>query len=71
MMASLMITLGTLGDRICRRRLLLAAVAVFGLASVVAAYSVNPGMLIAARAVLGIAAAAIAPCTLSLIDTVL
>ncbi|WP_433161076.1 MFS transporter [Kribbella sp. CA-247076] len=69
MVAGLMITMGTLGDRIGRRRLLLAAAAVFGAASVVAAYSTSPGMLIGARAVLGIAGAAIAPTTLSLIST--
>jgi MFS transporter, DHA2 family, multidrug resistance protein len=69
MVAGLMITMGNLGDRIGRRRLLLAAAAVFGVASIVAAYSVSPGMLIGARAVLGIAGAAIAPCTLSLIST--
>jgi len=70
MVAGLMITMGTLGDRIGRRRLLLIAAAVFGVASIVAAYSVSPGMLIGARAVLGIAGAAIAPCTLSLISTI-
>ncbi|MFD7156070.1 MFS transporter [Kribbella sp. NPDC059898] len=69
MVAGLMITMGTLGDRQGRRRLLLIAAAVFGVASVVAAYSMSPGMLIGARAVLGIAGAAIAPCTLSLIST--
>ena len=69
MVAGLMITMGNLGDRLGRRRLLLIAAAVFGVASIVAAYSVNPGMLIGARAVLGIAGAAIAPCTLSLIST--
>ncbi|GAA3143479.1 MFS transporter [Kribbella aluminosa] len=69
MVAGLMITMGNLGDRVGRRRLLLVAAAVFGFASVAAAYSVSPGMLIGARAVLGIAAAAIAPCTLSLIST--
>ncbi|WP_410784940.1 MFS transporter [Kribbella sp. C-35] len=69
MVAGLMITMGSLGDRLGRRRLLLISAAVFGVASIVAAYSVNPGMLIGARAVLGIAGAAIAPCTLSLIST--
>ncbi|GAA2826020.1 MFS transporter [Kribbella solani] len=69
MVAGLMITMGNLGDRLGRRRLLLIAAAVFGVASVVAAYSVNPAMLIGARAALGIAGAAIAPCTLSLIST--
>src|SRR5689334_3523373 len=57
MVAGLMITMGNLGDRLGRRRLLLIAAGVFGVASVVAAYSVNPGMLIGARAVLGIAGA--------------
>src|SRR3954466_15678705 len=69
MVAGLMITMGNLGDRIGRRRLLLIAAAVFGVASVVAAYSVSPGMLIGARAVLGIAGAALTPCSLSLIST--
>jgi DHA2 family multidrug resistance protein-like MFS transporter len=69
MVAGLMITMGNLGDRLGRRRLLLVAAAVFGAASVVAAYSVSPGMLIGARAVLGVAGAAIAPCTLALIST--
>ncbi|MEV5966065.1 MFS transporter [Kribbella sp. NPDC051952] len=69
LLAGPMIAMGSLGDRIGRRRLLLAAAAVFGAASVVAAYAVNPGMLIGARAMLGLAGAAIAPCTLSLIAT--
>jgi DHA2 family multidrug resistance protein-like MFS transporter len=69
MVAGLMVTMGSLGDRLGRRRLLLIAAAVFGVASIVAAYSVSPGMLIGARAVLGIAGAAIGPCTLSLIST--
>ncbi|MGW7684513.1 MFS transporter [Kribbella sp. NPDC054772] len=69
MVAGLMITMGSLGDRLGRRRLLLIAAGVFGVASIVAAYSVSPGMLIGARAVLGIAGAAIAPCTLALIST--
>ncbi|MEV6930979.1 MFS transporter [Dactylosporangium sp. NPDC051485] len=67
MVAGFMITMGGLGDRIGRRRLLLAAAAVFGAASLAAAWSTGPGMLIAARAVLGIAGAALAPSTLGLI----
>ncbi|HWD82467.1 MAG TPA: MFS transporter [Kribbella sp.] len=70
MVAGLMITMGNLGDRLGRRRLLLIAAAVFGVASIVAAYSTTPGMLIGARAVLGIAGAAITPCTLALISTI-
>jgi DHA2 family multidrug resistance protein-like MFS transporter len=67
LVAGLLVTMGTLGDRIGRRRLLLAGAAGFALASVVAAYSTSPGMLIAARALLGVAGATLAPSTLSLI----
>lgn len=67
MIAGALITMGTLGDRIGRRRLLLIGAAAFGLASVLAAFSTSAGMLIAARAVLGLAAATLAPSTLSLI----
>lgn len=69
MVAGFMITMGTLGDRVGRRRLLLIGAAVFGVGSVVAAYSTSPGMLIGSRALLGIAGAAITPCTLSLVMT--
>src|SRR5205085_7981787 len=62
-----LITMGALGDRIGRRRLLLAGAAAFGVASVLAAFSSSAGMLIAARAVLGVAGATLAPSTLSLI----
>jgi hypothetical protein len=54
MLAGFLITMGTLGDGIGRRRLLLIGSAAFGVASVVAAYSASPEMLIAARALLGI-----------------
>src|SRR5882762_9935936 len=67
MVAGLLITMGTLGDRIGRRRVLLIGAAAFGIASVFAAFSTSAGMLIAARAVLGIAGATLAPSTLSLI----
>jgi DHA2 family multidrug resistance protein-like MFS transporter len=67
LIAGLLITMGSLGDRIGRRRLLLIGAAGFGAASVVAAFSTSAEMLIAARAVLGIAAATLAPSTLSLI----
>ena len=59
--------MGTLGDRIGRRRLLLIGAAAFGAASIVAAFSTSVVMLIASRALLGIAAATLAPSTLSLI----
>jgi DHA2 family multidrug resistance protein-like MFS transporter len=67
LVAGMLVTMGTLGDRIGRRRLLLAGATAFGLASVCAAFSRSAGMLIAARAVLGVAGATLAPSTLSLI----
>jgi len=67
MVAGALITMGTLGDRIGRRRLLLIGAAAFGLASLVAASSRSAGTLIAARALLGLAGATLAPSTLSLI----
>ncbi|HEY3222076.1 MAG TPA: MFS transporter [Gemmatimonadales bacterium] len=65
--AGSLITMGTLGDRIGRRRLLLIGAAAFGVASAFAAFSTSAPMLIAARAVLGLAGATLAPSTLSLI----
>lgn len=65
--AGSLITAGTLGDRIGRRKLLLIGAGFFGVASVLAAFSRNAGMLIASRALLGIAGATVAPSTLSLI----
>jgi DHA2 family multidrug resistance protein-like MFS transporter len=67
MLAGFLITMGTLGDRIGRRRLLLIGAAAFGVASVLAAFANSVAMLIVARALLGIAAATLAPSTLSLI----
>jgi len=67
LIAGSLITMGTLGDRIGRRRLLLIGAAAFGLASVIAAFSTTPEMLIATRALLGVAGATLAPSTLSLI----
>jgi DHA2 family multidrug resistance protein-like MFS transporter len=67
-LAGFLVTMGTLGDRIGRRRLLMLGAAGFGLASAAAAYSVSAGMLIGARAVLGLAGATLMPSTLSLIS---
>jgi MFS transporter, DHA2 family, multidrug resistance protein len=67
MVAGLLITMGTLGDRIGRRRLLLAGATLFGITSVLAAFSTSAEMLIVTRALLGIAGATLAPSTLSLI----
>lgn len=65
--AGSLITMGTLGDRIGRRRLLMIGAAGFALVSVMAALSTTPGMLIASRALMGVAGATLAPSTLSLI----
>lgn len=67
MIAGFLITMGSLGERIGRRRLLLIGSAIFGAASVLTAFSNSPEMLIAARAILGISAATLAPSTLSLL----
>ena len=67
MVAGGLITMGTLGDRIGRRKLLLWGAALFGVASVLAAFSSSAEMLIATRALLGVAGATVAPSTLSLI----
>jgi MFS transporter, DHA2 family, multidrug resistance protein len=67
LVAGFLITMGTLGDRIGRRRVLMIGAGAFGAASVIAAFSTSAEMLIGARAVLGIAGATIAPSTLSLI----
>jgi MFS transporter, DHA2 family, multidrug resistance protein len=67
LVAGSLITMGTLGDRIGRRRLLLIGAAAFGVASVIAAFSTSAEMLIATRALLGVAGATLAPSTLSLI----
>ncbi|PZG51951.1 MFS transporter [Spongiactinospora gelatinilytica] len=66
-LAGLLITMGSLGDRIGRKRLLMLGALAFGGASVVAAYSTSAEMLIAARALLGLGGATLAPSTLSLL----
>ncbi|WQQ26150.1 MFS transporter [Nocardioides bizhenqiangii] len=67
MIAGSLITMGSLGDRIGRRRLLLIGAAAFGVTSVLAAFSTSPEMLIVTRALLGVSGATLAPSTLSLI----
>lgn len=67
LIAGSLITMGTLGDRIGRRRLLLIGAAAFGLASVLAAFAQTAQMLIICRALLGIAGATLMPSTLALI----
>ncbi len=68
LLAGFLITMGTLGDHIGRRKLLLIGAVAFGLASVLAAFSSSAEILILARAILGIAGATLAPSTLSLIS---
>jgi DHA2 family multidrug resistance protein-like MFS transporter len=67
MVAGMLITMGTLGDKIGRRKLLMIGAAFFAVTSVIAAFSTNAVMLISARALLGLAGATVAPSTLSLI----
>jgi DHA2 family multidrug resistance protein-like MFS transporter len=66
-LAGLLITMGAVGDRIGRRRLLLIGAFCFSAASLGAAYAANAGELVAARAVQGVAGATLMPSTLALI----
>ncbi|MFD7280195.1 MFS transporter [Streptomyces sp. NPDC059862] len=68
-LAGLLMTMGSLGDRIGRRRLLLIGATAFGAASLVAAYAGSAETLIAARAVLGIGGATLMPSTMALVRT--
>jgi DHA2 family multidrug resistance protein-like MFS transporter len=67
LLAGFLITMGTLGDRIGRRRLLMAGAVTFGLAALLAAYASSPETLIGARALMGVAGATLLPSTLALI----
>ena len=65
-LAGLLVTMGSLGDRFGRRRLLIIGSAAFAAASILAAYAPSPETLIAARALLGLAGATLMPTTLGL-----
>jgi DHA2 family multidrug resistance protein-like MFS transporter len=65
--AGALIAMGVLGDRIGRRRLLLASGAAFGVASMLAAFAQTPEQLIAARVLMGLSGASLMPSTLALI----
>jgi DHA2 family multidrug resistance protein-like MFS transporter len=65
--AGLLVSMGSLGDRIGRKKLLLTGAAAFGAVSVLNAYATSPEMMIAARALLGVAGATLMPSTLALI----
>jgi DHA2 family multidrug resistance protein-like MFS transporter len=67
LVAGSLITMGTLGDRVGRRRFLMIGAAAFSATSILAAFSTSPEMLIASRALMGVAGATLAPSTLSLI----
>jgi len=66
-LGGLLVTMGTLGDRIGRKKLLLIGASGFGAASLLAAFAPSAGWLIVARALLGVAGATIMPSTLSII----
>ena len=68
--ASLLLTAGMLADRFGRRGVLQVGLVVFGLGSTAAAFAGSAGMLIAARAVMGVGGAAIMPATLSILTNV-
>jgi len=68
--AGLLITMGNVGDRIGRKRLLLIAAVAFGITSVAAAFAPTAGLLIAARALQGVAGAGLMPSTLALLRSV-
>ena len=65
--AALLLTSGSLSDRFGRKGMLMAGLAVFGLASFAGGYATSPAGLIAARAVMGLGAAMTFPATLSLL----
>jgi MFS transporter, DHA2 family, multidrug resistance protein len=66
-LAAAMLPAGLLGDRLGRKKVLLAALTLFGASSAACAFATSTGELIAARAVLGIGAAAIFPLSLAVI----
>ncbi|MGK5630664.1 MFS transporter [Streptomyces sp. URMC 123] len=68
--AGLLVSMGSLGDRIGRKKLLLTGAVAFGAVSVLAAYAGTPETMIAARALLGVAGATLMPSTLALIRNI-
>ncbi|WP_433435596.1 MFS transporter [Nonomuraea sp. CA-141351] len=68
--AGLLLTAGSLSDRYGRRRVMVIGLALFGVASLAAAYATDPVLLIAARTVMGVGGALIMPSTLSILITV-
>src|SRR5258708_7350808 len=68
--AGLLFTFGVIGDRVGRKRIMMTGMVLFGIASVLCSYAASPGELIATRAFMGFAGAAILPATLSIIANV-
>jgi len=68
--AGLLLTFGALGDRVGRKWVFMGGLVVFGVGSALAAFSGTPDRLTAARAVMGVGAAALMPCTLSILTNV-
>jgi EmrB/QacA subfamily drug resistance transporter len=66
-LAAAVLPAGLLGDRYGRKKVLLTSLAVFGVSSAACAYASTAGELIAARATLGLGAAAIMPLALAII----
>ena len=69
-LAGFLVTMGAVGDRVGRKRLLLIGAVAFGIASICAAYASSPGQLVFWRAVLGVAGATLMPSTMGLIRTI-
>jgi DHA2 family multidrug resistance protein-like MFS transporter len=68
--AGLLFTFGVIGDKIGRKRMLMIGLVLFGIASLLSAYSRSPEQLIFARAAMGLGGAAVMPQTLSIISNV-
>jgi EmrB/QacA subfamily drug resistance transporter len=68
--AGLLFTFGVIGDRVGRKRMLMIGLALFGVGSLLSAYSQTPDQLIFARAAMGLGGAAVMPQTLSIISNV-
>jgi DHA2 family multidrug resistance protein-like MFS transporter len=66
-MGALLVVMGNLGDRFGRKRLAMIGAAAFGAASLLTSYATSPELLIAGRALLGVAGAMIMPSTLSIV----
>jgi MFS family permease len=68
--AGLLFTFGVVGDKVGRKRMLIIGLALFGIASLLSAYSRSPEQLIFARAAMGLGGAAVMPQTLSIVSHV-